>query len=169
MGYTPYWISIKDGDHALNTTSVTTTFAGGAPVKVSAGTGAQAGIGVISLYTASAVTDRGYVGVAKVSRSAMAVNGVATYLHGASKGEMYDNSANVADDGKPYDTGVTWVIGDLMYVSTGGVWTNSQAASTGGVSAARGIVMDIVGGTAGVNPDKLIVLLGSVVANSNAT
>lgn len=146
MGMNFEFFSFKDGSIPLSTdiqdgVDVAQGFAAGQPVAVVPASGTRTAGIALAVANPDTGAVSGYVGVAKTSRSIMKKEGVASYIYGASKVEFFDNSDNIADDGSPLESGVNFAIGDYLYISVNGKWTNQ---APGADATPKGIVTNVV-------------------------
>lgn len=140
MGMRLCFNHIRDGEEPLSAVT-TTAYPAGAPLRVITD-GLALCTGILAGYVGCALSTR--------ANAAASGGGQASYFPGAGKVEMFDNSANDANDVAPYDTALTYAVGNLLYVDNTGKWSNSTPG-TGVVDAAaiaRGKVVRVV--TAGV-------------------
>jgi len=152
---------LKNGEYHVATG--VTTYYGGMPCYMTTGgtlevptidTGATPYVGVFrnaktvdAAFGSDIVTSGSGTGVSQATQYK------ATFLAGVllarlQSGTVTDAKGQEYADSYPYDTTLSWVAGDLLYVGTGGTWVNSApyafngTGDTGG-SIVRGVVMAV--------------------------
>lgn len=109
--------NIGDGTIAADSTT-TNTYVGGAP----------AGLRSVGAY--GTLSDTRYVGIMKNDRATDVANGKCTIYFGANKMKIWKGISGTdtsADATCPFDTTVTWAIGDQLYIrnmATYAQWSN---------------------------------------------
>ena len=140
MGMDIMFLSFKDGEIPVNPlivvggSTINTPYFGGMPAAIH-----TTGQAILALGGTPA-----YLGMFKNSSYEDLLNGNATIVHGASK-VVFMNGSNEVDtivngvtvEGAPYNTALTYVAGEYLYVTAAtGLWTNSS----GGNGTPKGII-----------------------------